>query len=167
LKRQSAGRSIAATRPLDWFHCTLLRNVVGGQEERTFACMTFTKTEQDKYRKNLYRRVPAEGLGSPLPRRVDQQGHGLARGRNREAPKEDVERDIAIAIKEAEVAVDFHTVENRNKRKAMEERRNSRSVASVRISSWASNHSRASTRASRAILSWRSSRRMELERSRT
>ena len=31
---------------------------------------------------------------------------------------------LAAGIKEAETAVDYHTVENRNKRKAMQERRN-------------------------------------------
>jgi hypothetical protein len=34
------------------------------------------------------------------------------------------DRDLEAAIKAAEVSPDYHTVENRNKRKAMQERRN-------------------------------------------
>ncbi len=46
---------------------------------------------------------------------------GLA-GHIQKRQQEDWELDAAI--KDAETAIDYHTVENRNKRKAMQERRN-------------------------------------------
>src|SRR6202453_5544144 len=44
------------------------------------------------------------------------------------------DRALEEAIKAAEVAVDYHTVENRNKRKSMQERRNSLAQQMKRVS---------------------------------
>lgn len=59
---------------------------------------------------------------------------------------------LAESIKESETAIDYHTVENRNKRKAMQERRNKLAQKrSAKISGAASNHSHRFIRASKPI----------------
>jgi uncharacterized coiled-coil DUF342 family protein len=87
-----------------------------------FENMTFTKAEQDKLRKAFIDECRQKAWSARchadwISKSMDQLAAEVQKRQ-----KEDGELDAAI--KAAETAIDFHTVENRNKRKAMQERRN-------------------------------------------
>jgi len=84
--------------------------------------MTFTKAEQDKYRKAFIEECRQKAWGAHCHADWISKGMDQLAAEIDKRQKEDAE--LEAAIKAAEVAVDFHTVENRNKRKAMQERRN-------------------------------------------
>jgi phosphoenolpyruvate carboxylase len=80
--------------------------------------MTFTKPEQTKHRKAFIDNCRQKAWGAAC--HADWLAGITSHYEKRQA------EDCALeeAIKAAELAVDYHTVENRNKRKAMQERRN-------------------------------------------
>ena len=80
--------------------------------------MTFTKAEQDNHRKALIEDCKQKVWGARCHADWISKGMDQLAAEIEKRQKEDGE------LKAAEAAVDFHTVENRNKRKAMQERRN-------------------------------------------
>src|SRR5580658_8606796 len=84
--------------------------------------MTFTRPDQIKHRKTFIDECRQKAWGAAC--HADWISKGLA-GITAHCEKLQAEdRALEEAIKAAELAVDYHTVENRNKRKAMQERRN-------------------------------------------
>jgi hypothetical protein len=83
--------------------------------------MTFTKPEQTKHRKAFIEECRQKAWGAAchadwIGKSLDQLAEQITKRQ-----KEDAELDAAI--KAAEVAPVYHTVESRNKRKAMQTRR--------------------------------------------
>lgn len=84
--------------------------------------MTFTKPEQTKHRKAFIDECRQKAWGAACHADWIAKGiEGLA-AHYEKLQAED--RALEEAIKSADNAVDYHTVENRNKRKAFQERRN-------------------------------------------
>ena len=84
--------------------------------------MTFTKPEQDKHRKAFIDECRQKAWGAACHADWISKGVDDIMAHYQKLQAED--RELEEAIKAAEVAVDYHTVENRNKRKSMQERRN-------------------------------------------
>jgi hypothetical protein len=84
--------------------------------------MTFTKPEQAKHRKAFIDECRQKAWGAACHADWISKGVDDIMAHYQKLQAED--RALEEAIKAAEVAVDYHTVENRNKRKAMQERRN-------------------------------------------
>ena len=122
--------------------------------------MTFTKPEQEKHRKAFIDECRQKAWGAACHADWISKGVDDIMAHYQKLQAED--RALEEAIKAAEVAVDYHTVENRNKRKAMQERRNTLAQQMKlieRTPSRANDRSSSSTRAWRATLSSRSTRR--------
>jgi hypothetical protein len=83
--------------------------------------MTFTKPEQTKHRKAFIDECRQRAWGAAC--HADWISKGLAGITAHYEKLQAEDRALEEAIKAAELAVDYHTVENRNKRKAMQERR--------------------------------------------
>ena len=84
--------------------------------------MTFTKPEQEKHRKAFIDECRQKAWGAACHADWISKGVDDIMAHYQKLQAED--RALEEAIKAAEVAVDYHTVENRNKRKSMQERRN-------------------------------------------
>src|ERR1700691_1159756 len=84
--------------------------------------MTFTKPEQEKHRKAFIDECRPKAWGAACHADWISKGVDDIMAHYQKLQVED--RALEEAIKAAEVAVDYHTVENRNKRKSMQERRN-------------------------------------------
>jgi hypothetical protein len=84
--------------------------------------MTFTKPEQTKHRKQFIDECRQKAWGAAC--HADWISKGLAGITAHYEKLKAEDRALEEAIKAAELAVDYHTVENRNKRKSMQERRN-------------------------------------------
>lgn len=84
--------------------------------------MTFTKAEQTKHRKAFIEECRQKAWGAACHAEWVSKGMDQLTAEAQKRQEEDGE--LEAAIKAAEVASDYHTVENRNKRKAMQERRN-------------------------------------------
>ena len=84
--------------------------------------MTFTKPEQEKHRKAFIDECRQKAWGAACHADWISKGVDDIMAHYQKLQAED--RALEEAIKAAETAVDYHTVENRNKRKSMQERRN-------------------------------------------
>ncbi len=84
--------------------------------------MTFTKAEQTKHRHAFIEECRQKAWGAACHAEWISKNMDELAGHIQKRQQEDGELDAAI--KTAETAIDYHTVENRNKRKAMQERRN-------------------------------------------
>jgi hypothetical protein len=84
--------------------------------------MNFAKSEQDKHRKAFIEDCRQKVSGAHCHADWISEGMDHLAAEIEKRQKEDGEREAAV--KAAETAVDFHTVENRNERKAKQERRN-------------------------------------------
>jgi hypothetical protein len=84
--------------------------------------MTFTKPQQTAYRRVFIDECRQKAWGAACHADWISKGVDEIMAHYQKLQAED--RALEEAIKAAEVAVDYHTVENRNKRKSMQERRN-------------------------------------------
>jgi multidrug resistance efflux pump len=84
--------------------------------------MIFTKPEQTEHRKAFIEECRQKAWGAACHADWISKGMDEIMASYTKLQAEDSE--LEAAIKAAEVAPDYHTVENRNKRKAMQERRN-------------------------------------------
>jgi hypothetical protein len=84
--------------------------------------LTFTKPDQAEHRKAFIDEGRQKAWGAACHADWISKGVDDIMAHHQKLQAED--RALEEAIKAAEVAVDYHTVENRNKRKSMQERRN-------------------------------------------
>ena len=84
--------------------------------------MTFTKKEQTERRAAYIEECRQKAWGAAC--HAEWISKGLDRVVAHYTKLQEEDRKLEADIKELETAVDYHTVENRNKRKAMQERRN-------------------------------------------
>jgi len=84
--------------------------------------MEFTDPEQAKHRAEFIREARQKAWGARCHAEWVSKGLDELLAHYEKLQAEDAA--LEANIKAAEVAVDYHTVENRNKRKAMQERRN-------------------------------------------
>ena len=84
--------------------------------------MTFTKAEQTKHRHAFIEECRQKAWGAAC--HAEWISKGLDGVIAHYQKLQDEDHQLEADIKAAEVAVDYQTVENRNKRKAMQERRN-------------------------------------------
>lgn len=84
--------------------------------------MTFTDKQQTAHRKQFIEDCRQKAWGARC--HAEWISKNLDEVMAHYAKLQEEDRACETAIKEAENAVDYHTVENRNKRKAMQERRN-------------------------------------------
>jgi multidrug resistance efflux pump len=84
--------------------------------------MTFNDIDQKKHRKAFIEECRQKAWGAAC--HADWISKGLDEVMAGYEKLQAEDRDLEAKIKEAEAAPDYHTVENRTKRKAMQERRN-------------------------------------------
>jgi hypothetical protein len=100
----------------------ILRLELVGNVPGEIAFMTFTKSEQTKHRKAFIDECRQKAWGAACHADWISKGVDDILAHYQKLQAED--RALEEAIKAAEVPVDYHTVEDRNKRKSMQERRN-------------------------------------------
>jgi len=113
--------------------------------------MTFTKLQQGKHRQAFIEDCRQKAWGAACHADWISKGLDELLAHYGKLTQEDGE--LEAKIKEAETALDYHTVENRNKRKAMQERRTTLGKQ-MQFTRRARRRCRTSTRASRGT--WRS-----------
>jgi len=84
--------------------------------------ITFTKAEQTKHRHAFIEECRQKAWSAACHAEWISKNMDDLAGHIQKRQQEDGKLDAAI--KDAETAIDYHTVENRNKRKGMQERRN-------------------------------------------
>jgi hypothetical protein len=84
--------------------------------------MTFTEKQQVTHRKAFIEECRQKAWGAAC--HADWISKGLDELLAHYGKLKQEDGELEAKIKEAETALDYHTVENRNKRKAMQERRN-------------------------------------------
>jgi cell division septum initiation protein DivIVA len=85
--------------------------------------MTFTEAQQRDHRKAFINECRQKAWGALC--HADWVSKGLDTVMAEYTKLQDQDRALTEEIKTLETAVDYHTVENRNKRKALQEKRNS------------------------------------------
>jgi hypothetical protein len=96
---------------------------IGAHKKTCYYCsMIFTKPEQAKHRKTFVDECRQKAWGAAC--HADWIAKGLKGLTDHFEKLQAEDRALDEAIKAADNAVDYHTVENRNKRKAFQERRN-------------------------------------------
>jgi len=83
---------------------------------------TFTQADQSKHRKAFIEECRQKAWGAACHAEWVSKGLDELMAHYQKLQEED--RQLEADIKESEVAVDYHTVANREKRKGMQERRN-------------------------------------------
>jgi len=83
--------------------------------------MTFTEKQQTEYRKAFREECRQKAWGAAC--HADWISKGLDAALAHYTKLKEQDQELETKIKELETAIDYHTVENRNKRKAMNERR--------------------------------------------
>jgi hypothetical protein len=81
--------------------------------------MTFTEKQQTEYRKEFIRECRQKAWGAAC--HADWISKGLDEALAHYTKIKQQDGELETKTKELETAVDYHTVENRNKRKAMNE----------------------------------------------
>jgi hypothetical protein len=84
--------------------------------------MTFTESEQKQHREAFIKECRQKAWGASC--HADWVSKGLDEVMAHYTKLKQEDGALEAKIKEAETALDYHTVENREKRKAMQERRN-------------------------------------------